>query len=89
MRVVLFWCCYMAILFFASTVKAKVPPQWGQLVWGLASSAALILLTLVFLRREGHTFRDTGLNIEAMSAPRLVAGSVIGVATFAVIPWLN
>jgi hypothetical protein len=34
MRVVLFWCCYMAVLFFASTVKAKVPPQWGQLVLG-------------------------------------------------------
>jgi len=75
----------MAVLVLASSVKAKVPPQWGQLVWGLASSAALLPLILVFLRREGRTFRDIGLNIEAMSVPRLVAGIVIGLATFAVI----
>jgi membrane protease YdiL (CAAX protease family) len=84
-QVVLFWCCYMAVLVLASIVKAKVPPQWGQLVWGLASSSALLPLTLVFLRLEGRTVRDIGLNFEALSVPRLVAGIVIGLATFAVI----
>ena len=85
MRVVLFWCCYMAVLLLAWIAKAKVPPQWGQLVWGLASSAVLLLLTLVFLRQEGRTFRDIGLNLEAMSGPRFVAGIVSGLAIFAII----
>jgi uncharacterized protein len=84
-RVVLFWCCYMAVLVLVWMVKGKVPPNWGQLAWGLASSAALLPLTFVFLRQEGRTFRDIGLNIEAMSLPRLVTGIVIGLATFAVI----
>jgi hypothetical protein len=84
-HVVLFWCCYLAVLVLASIVKAKVPPQWAQLVWGLSSSAALLPLTLVFLRREDRTFRDIGLNVEAMSVPRLVAGIVIGLTIFAVI----
>jgi uncharacterized protein len=88
MRVALFWCCYMAVLVLAWMIKGKVPPNWGQLVWGLVSSAALLPLILVFLRWEGRTFRDIGLNFEAMSVPRLVAGTVIGVATFAVILWL-
>ena len=85
MRVVLFWCCYLVVLFLASIIKARVPPQWGQLVWGLTSSAALLSLTLVFLRREDRTFRDIGLNVEAMSFPRLGAGIAIGVAIFGVI----
>jgi uncharacterized protein len=88
MRVALFWCCYMAVLVLAWMIKGKVPPNWGQLVWGLASSAALLPLILVFLRWEGRTFRDIGLNFETMSVPRLVAGTVIGVAAFAVILWL-
>jgi membrane protease YdiL (CAAX protease family) len=85
MRIVLFWFCYMAILVLAWMVKAKVPPKWGQLVWGLLSSAALLLITMVFLRWEGHAFRDIGLNIEAMSVPRAVAGIAIGLGAFAVI----
>jgi membrane protease YdiL (CAAX protease family) len=88
MRVALFWCCYMAVLVLAWMIKGKIPPNWGQLVWGLASSAALLPLILVFLQWEGRTFRDIGLNFEAMSVPRLVAGTAIGVASFAVILWL-
>jgi hypothetical protein len=38
MRVVLFWCCYMAVLLLAWIAKAKVPPQWGQLVGGLRAA---------------------------------------------------
>jgi membrane protease YdiL (CAAX protease family) len=89
MRVVLFWCCYMAVLVFAWMVKGKVPPKCGQLVWGLASSAILLPLIFVFLRWEGRTFRDIGLNVEVMSVPRSVAGTVVGLATFAVILWLT
>lgn len=88
-RVVLFWSCYMGVLVFAWTVKGKVPPKWGQLVWGLASSAILLPLIFVFLRWEGRTFREIGLNVEVMSGPRLVAGTVVGLATFAVILWLT
>ena len=85
LRVMLFWGCYMAILILEWKVKTKIPPQWGQLFWGLASSAALLLLTFVFLRWEGRTFRDVGLNLEAMSVPRLVTGIAIGLASFAAI----
>ena len=88
MRVALFLCCYMVVLILAGMIKGKVPPNWGQLVWGLASIAALIPLTLAFLRWEGRTFHDIGLNVEAMSVPRLVAGAVIGMAAFAGILWL-
>ena len=81
----LFWGCYMAILILEWKVKTKIPPQWGQLFWGLASSAALLLLTFVILHWEGRTFRDVGLNLEAMSVPRLVTGIAIGLASFAAI----
>ena len=85
LRVMLFWGYYMAILILEWKVKTKIPPQWGQLFWGLASSAALLLLTFVFLRWEGRTFRDVGLNLERMSVPRLVSGIAIGLASFATI----
>lgn len=84
-RVAMFWCCYMVVLFLASIIKARVPLQWGPLLWGLMSSTALLFVTWAFLRREDRSYRDIGLNIEAMSFARLVSGIVIGLAIFAVI----
>jgi uncharacterized protein len=81
-RVVVFWGGYLAILLGMAMVKAKAPPQWGQLVWGLTSSVALLPLTLVFLRRDGRRFRDVGLNVGAMTVPRFAAGCLIGLAVY-------
>jgi membrane protease YdiL (CAAX protease family) len=84
-RVVLFWVGYLAVVVLAWFAKGMAPPQFGQLVWGLASSVVLLLLTWVFLRWDGRRFRDVGMNVEAMSVARLVVGVGIGLAIFAVI----
>ena len=81
-RVVLFWAGYLAILLLAAKVKALAPPPWHQLVWGLVSIAALFPLTLVFLRWDGRSRRDVGLNFEAKSVARLGLGAILGLAVY-------
>jgi membrane protease YdiL (CAAX protease family) len=81
-RVVVFWCCYIAILVLAARVKAMVPQRWGQLVWGIASAAAILPLTLLFLRRENRSVCDIGLNLEPTSALRFVAGIFVGLGVY-------
>ena len=80
--VVLFWGGYIVILVLAATVKGMVPERWGQLTWGLASGAAILLLTLLFLRREGRSFRAVGLNLETTSVLRLIGGVFIALAIY-------
>src|SRR5207248_2064913 len=43
---------------------------------------ALLPLTWIFLRRDGRRFRDVGLNVDAMTAPRFAAGCLIGLAVY-------
>jgi membrane protease YdiL (CAAX protease family) len=85
LRVVLFWCCYLVVLVAAWMMKAKVPVAWEQMVWGVGSSVALLALTAAFLWWERCTFGEVGMNVEAMSLPRWIAGMVIGLATFGVV----
>lgn len=81
-RVALFWGGYLVILVLAAKVKAMVPERWGQLTWGLASGAAILVLTLLFLRREGRSVRAVGLNLETTSVLRLIGGVFIALAIY-------
>jgi uncharacterized protein len=84
-RVALFWTGYIVIIVLtalAANVTAIVPERWGQLTWGLASGAAILLLTLLFLRREGRSVGAVGLNLETTSVLRLISGVSIGLAIY-------
>src|ERR1043166_2352028 len=85
LRVLLFWGCYMGILLCTSWLKAKAPPNWSQLAWGLSSSVAILGVTTVFLRKEHRAFSEIGLGLGVMSVPRFVAGFTIGLATFGLV----
>jgi membrane protease YdiL (CAAX protease family) len=80
-KVALFWGGYLGILIVVARVKAMVPAG-GQLLWGLLSSAAIFLLTLLFLRRERRTVADVGLGFGWFTVPRLGLGLVLGLAVF-------
>jgi membrane protease YdiL (CAAX protease family) len=82
--VIAFWAAYLALLFGSSFAAGLLPPRWKQLGWGAVSSAALILLTLAMVRRDGRTLRDVGVGIGARSVPRFLAGFGIGLATYAI-----
>ena len=81
-KVVLFWAAYLAILIAASPLKGSVPERWGQLVWGTSSASAILLLTLLFLSRERRSIREVGLNLEAASVSRFVAGALMGLTIY-------
>lgn len=81
--VIVFWAAYLALLFGSSFASGLLPPPWNRLGWGVVSSAALILLTLAMVRREGRTLGDVGVGIGARSVPRFLVGFVIGLATYA------
>ena len=83
--VIVFWAAYLALLFGASFATGMLPPPWNQLAWGVVSSIALILLTLVMVRRDGRTLRDVGVGFSARSVPRFLAGFVIGLASYALL----
>ena len=83
-EVAVFWCGYLTILFLISSVKTLVPERWGQLAWGLASSAALLPLSLVFLRRAKLSPRAAGLVPGPGSFPRLLAGISMGLAVYGI-----
>jgi membrane protease YdiL (CAAX protease family) len=81
--VIVFWAAYLALLFASSLASALLPPPWNRLGWGVVSSAALILLTLAMVGRDGRTLGDVGVGFGAGSVPRFLAGFVIGLATYA------
>jgi len=80
--VAVFWGAYLGILALASNVKAVVPQQCRPLVWALTSSAAILPLTLLFLRREHRKVHEVGLDLNRTSFLRLLSGVFIGVAVF-------
>lgn len=81
-RVIAFWCGYIAILWLASLVKARLPQEWGALVWGLISSAAILAFTFVFLRQENRRAQDIGLSLKWSSLLRLFIGILLGFVIF-------
>ena len=81
-RVALFWVGYLGILFLASWSKPMLPARLGQLAWGLISCLAILGLTLVFLRRERRSLRDAGLDVQASSLVRFLAGLLVGAAVY-------
>ena len=84
-RVAAFWIAYLAILIVASIPKSTgmVRASIGPLQWGLTSSAALLALTLLILKRERRSPRDIGLDLTRGSVSRFLLGTVVGVATYA------
>jgi membrane protease YdiL (CAAX protease family) len=81
--VIVFWTAYVAILVGASFDFGILPARWSRLGWGTASSAALFLLTLAMVRREGRTLGDVGIGFGGRSLPLFLLGAVIGFATYA------
>ncbi len=81
-RVAFFWGGYLAILWLTSLVKAKLPPQWGQLAWGVTSCAMLLPLTALFLRMDHRRADEIELNLNRTSCLRVVLGLLIGFAVF-------
>lgn len=82
-RTGLFLLGYFVILLLASVPKSTVPPDLGPLVWGFISTLGLLTLTAAFLRREGRSFRDVGVNLESRSTMRFGAGLLVGAVTYA------
>lgn len=83
-NVIVFWAAYLALLFGSSFATGLLPPPWNRLGWGIVSSAALVLLTLAMVSRDGRTLGDVGVGIGARSVPRFLVGFVIGLATYAI-----
>ena len=83
-NVIVFWAAYLALLFGSSFTTGLLPPPWNRLGWGIVSSAALVLLTLAMVSRDGRTLGDVGVGIGARSVPRFLVGFVIGLATYAI-----
>jgi uncharacterized protein len=77
-RVALFWVAYFAILLLASVAKSAAPPRWGQIVWGLTSSIALVAVTLFMLQREGRSAEDVGLGVSRGTIARFLLGTLVG-----------
>jgi|ERR1700722_13053672 hypothetical protein len=78
MGVVLFWCWLHGSLVLGINDQSEGSGAMGSVGLGAYEQHRSTFLTLVFLRPEGRTFRAIGLNVEAMSVPRLGAGIVIG-----------
>lgn len=76
--VAVFWCAYLVILFLGSMVKTLVPERWSQMAWGLTNVAAILPLSLCFLRRATLSPREAGLVPGPVSLPRLITGISIG-----------
>jgi uncharacterized protein len=81
--VIVFWAAYVAILVGAGFDFGILPARWSRLGWASASSAALLLLTFVMVRREGRMLGDVGIGFGRRSVPLFLVGAVIGFATYA------
>ena len=82
-RVVLFWCLSLAVTFGAGMVRGMAPPALRDLAWGAVSGAAMLIVSLAFLRRDRRDPASAGLRPDAGSVPRFLLGVAIGVALFA------
>jgi len=85
LRVALFWVGYLVILRLAAFPRAMLPAQWGQLVWGLGSTVALIALTIALARRGSPSLQQVGLIPTHGSVRRFLVGALIGVASYAAV----
>lgn len=77
-----FWIAYLLILVVTGKAKALVPEPMQPLLWGLASSALILVTTLVFVRRDGRALRDVGLVAERSTILRLSFGLGVGLLVF-------
>ena len=84
LSVIVFWVAYLALLVGSSFASGLLPPRWNQLGWGVVSSAALVLLTLAMVSRDGRTLGDVGVGIGARSLPRFLVDFGIGIVTYAI-----
>ena len=82
LRVALFWVAYFAILLLASVAKSAAPPKWGQIVWGLTSSIALVAVTLFMLRREGRSAKEVGFGVSRGTIARFLLGALVGICAY-------
>lgn len=84
-RILGFWVGYFAILILTGVAKGMLPPRWGPLAWGALSTALLLVLTLVLLKRERRAPADVGLGIHWGSGGRLGVGIALGLVLYAAI----
>lgn len=83
LRVGLFLLGYMVILFVASIPKGMAPPLLADIVWGVIASILTFAFTRFLLAREQRTPREIGLEADARSIARLLAGFATGIAVYA------
>jgi CAAX protease family protein len=85
LRVGFFWAGYLAIIYSTGYLKSRVPPEWGGLFWGAASSVLILGLTVLFLRLDRRRPATIGVNVDRGSVLRLIAGVVIALVTYGLI----
>jgi membrane protease YdiL (CAAX protease family) len=85
LKVSLFWTAYLAIIFIASRAEAFMPPAFAKLAWGTTSSVLILILTMIFLRRERRELRDVGLGFDSLTPARLAVGLLLAFATYGLI----
>ncbi|MEJ8755793.1 type II CAAX endopeptidase family protein [Pontibacter sp. H259] len=73
-----FVCLFTLLLVLFSQLKAIVPPALERYAHGVVGMLAAFTTTWLFLRYEGKTFRQIGLNWEAGTIKRFLAGTVAG-----------
>jgi membrane protease YdiL (CAAX protease family) len=81
-RVALFWLAYLAILFATGMFKGMAPPAVRELAWAVASTALVLGLTLLFLRREKRAPGSVGLALESGSMRRFAVGLIVGFSLY-------
>ena len=85
LKVSVFWAAYLAILLVAGWAEAFLPPAFAKLFWGTTSSVLILILTVIFLRRERRKPQDVGLGFDSLTPARLAAGLLLAFATYGLI----
>ena len=81
-----FWVLFLALLFLVgSFLSPMFPAEAERYVYGVFGSLSALLVTWLFLRREGKTFSDYGLVWEKGTFLRFVKGFLLGTLIFLVI----
>ena len=80
--VALFWAVAIALMIAMGMLRGMLPPAVAPLAWGVVSSALLLVLSALALRREGRATADAGLRFETGSIARFAVGLAIGAAMY-------